>query len=56
MTFTGKKDILERLTQDLDPSMSSVTLRKQRIFVLYSLGGTGKTHIMAKFVDEFGGQ
>ena len=55
-TFTGRKDILERLAKDLDPSISSVALRKQRIFVLYGLGGTGKTQIMAKFVDDFGDQ
>jgi hypothetical protein len=55
-TFTGRKDILKRLAQDLDPSISSVALRKQRIFVLYGLGGAGKTQIMAKFVDEFGDQ
>ena len=54
--FTGRKDILEQLAKDLNPSMSSVALRKQRIFVLYGLGGTGKTQIMAKFVDEFGEQ
>ena len=54
--FTGRKDILERLTRDLDPSISSVAIRKQRIFVLYGLGGTGKTQIMAKFVDECGDQ
>ena len=52
--FTGRNDILERLAQYLNPSISSVALRKQRIFVLYGLGGTGKTQIMAKFVDEFG--
>ena len=55
-TFTGRKDILKRLARDLNPSKSSVRLKKQRIFVLYGLGGTGKTQIMAKFVDEFGDQ
>jgi len=54
--FTGRKDILERLAQYLDLSISSVSLKKQRIFVLYGLGGTGKTQIMAKFVNEFGDQ
>jgi hypothetical protein len=54
--FTGMNDILERMTQYLNPSISSVTLKKQRIFVLYGLGGTGKTQIMAKFVNEFGDQ
>jgi hypothetical protein len=55
-TFTGRKDILKRLAQDLDPSISSVAIRKQRIFVLYGLGGAGKTQIMAKFVSECGDQ
>ena len=54
--FTGRKDILKRLAHNLDPSISSVALRKQRIFVLYGLGGTGKTQIMAKFVDDLGNQ
>ena len=54
--FTGRDDILEQLVQYLNPSTSSVALKKQRIFVLYGLGGTGKTQIMAKFVDQFGDQ
>ena len=54
--FTGRQDILERLARCLNPSISSVSLKIQRIFVLYGLGGTGKTQIMAKFVDEFGDQ
>jgi signal recognition particle GTPase len=52
--FTGRKDILERLRRFLDPSNSSVILKMQRIFVLYGLGGAGKTQIMSKFVIEFG--
>jgi signal recognition particle GTPase len=52
--FTGRKDILERLAQFLDPSKPSVILKRQRIFVLYGLGGGGKTQIMAKFVIDFG--
>jgi hypothetical protein len=54
--FTGRTDILQRLAKYLNPSISSVTLKKQRIFVLYGLGGTGKTQIMAKFVNELGDQ
>jgi hypothetical protein len=52
--FTGRKDILERLARWLDPSTPSVVLKLLRIFVLYGLGGAGKTQIMAKFVIEFG--
>ena len=54
--FTGRQDILQQLAQYLDPTKSSVVLKKQRIFVLHGLGGAGKTQIMAKFVDEFGDQ
>jgi signal recognition particle GTPase len=52
--FTGRKDILERLARFLDPSNPSVILKRQRVFVLYGLGGGGKTQIMAKFVIELG--
>jgi hypothetical protein len=52
--FTGRKDILERLARFLDPTKPSVILKTQRVFVLYGLGGGGKTQIMAKFVIEFG--
>jgi predicted AAA+ superfamily ATPase len=52
--FTGREDILERLARWLDPSKPSMVLKMQRIFVLYGLGGAGKTQIMAKFVIECG--
>jgi hypothetical protein len=54
--FTGRKHILEKLARFLDPSKPSAILRRQRIFVLYGLGGAGKTQIMIKFVIEFGDQ
>ena len=54
--FTGREDILHQMARYLDPTKTSVTLKKQRIFVLHGLGGAGKTQIMAKFVDEFGDQ
>jgi hypothetical protein len=52
--FTGRKDILEQIARFLDPSNPSIILKLQRIFVLYGLGGGGKTQIMAKFVIDFG--
>jgi hypothetical protein len=52
--FMGRKDILECLARFLDPSKPSVILKLQRIFVLYGLGGGGKTQIMAKFIIDFG--
>ena len=54
--FTGRQDILERLRRCFDRLASSVSLKKQRVFVLYGLGGTGKTQIMLRFVDEFSDQ
>jgi hypothetical protein len=54
--FTGRRDVLQKLAEYFDPSNSSVALRRQRVFILYGLGGTGKTQIMAKFVNDFGDQ
>jgi hypothetical protein len=54
--FTGRKHILEQLARFLDPSKPSMSFKRQRIFVLYGLGGAGKTQIMIKFVIEFGDQ
>jgi flagellar biosynthesis GTPase FlhF len=54
--FTGRKPMLEKLARFLDPSKPSMVLKRQRIFVLYGLGGAGKTQIMIKFVIEFGDQ
>jgi predicted GNAT family acetyltransferase len=50
----GRKDILDKLAGFLDPSMPSMVLKIQRVFVLYGLGGGGKTQIMVKFVIDFG--
>ena len=51
--FTGRKAILGHIAQCFNPSATS---EKQRIFVLYGLGGSGKTQLMLKFVEEFGDQ
>jgi hypothetical protein len=50
--FTGRTDILHRLDDFLVPSETSVGLGKQRVFVLYGLGGVGKSQIGLKFVEE----
>ena len=52
--FIGREDALDQLSDYFDPTNSSVTLKTQRIFVLYGLGGAGKTQIMAKFVNDHG--
>jgi tetratricopeptide (TPR) repeat protein len=50
--FTGRRDALERLDNFFVPSETSVGLGKQRVFVLYGLGGVGKSQICLKFVEE----
>ena len=50
--FKGRKNILESLHRWFVPSPTSVESGKQRRFVLYGLGGGGKTQIALKFVKE----
>jgi hypothetical protein len=50
--FTGRTDILQRLDTFFVPSENSVGLGKQRVFVLYGLGGVGKSQISLKFVED----
>jgi hypothetical protein len=49
--FTGREDILKQL--DGYFSLEGPDKEKQHIFVLYGLGGAGKTQIALKFVDMF---
>jgi hypothetical protein len=49
--FTGREDILKHL--DGYFSLDGPDKEKQHIFVLYGLGGAGKTQIALKFVDMF---
>jgi hypothetical protein len=50
--FTGRKDILLQLHECFTSSPTSVESAKQRRFVLYGIGGGGKTQIALKFVKE----
>ena len=50
--FTGRKDILEQLHKCFPISPTSVESAKQRRFVLYGLGGGGKTQVALKFIKE----
>jgi hypothetical protein len=52
IVFTGRKDIISQLHQYFTPSSTSAKPAKQRRFVLYGLGGAGKTQIALKFVEE----
>ena len=50
--FTGRADILSQLDEYFCASPTSFDLGKQRVFVLYGLGGAGKSQIAFKFVEQ----
>ena len=50
--FTGRKDILKQLHSCFPLSPTSIESAKQRRFVLYGLGGGGKTQVALKFIQE----
>jgi hypothetical protein len=54
--FTGRADILQRLDDFFVTPKTSVRLGKQRVFVLYGLGGVGKSQIAFKFIEEHSDQ
>ena len=48
--FTGREDIIEKLKNHFAPQEQGNTHRKY--FLLYGMGGIGKTQICLKFVEE----
>ena len=52
--FTGREDILERLRNHFVPQNEGDRCRKS--FLLYGMGGIGKTQICLKFVEEMAGR
>ena len=48
--FTGREDILEKLKHHFAPQDQRNTQRKY--FLLYGMGGIGKTQICLKFVED----
>ncbi|KAF8224846.1 hypothetical protein L208DRAFT_1122411, partial [Tricholoma matsutake] len=50
--FTGRNDVLLQLHKCFPPSPTSVESAQQRRFILYGLGGGGKTQIAFKFIKE----
>jgi hypothetical protein len=47
--FTGREDILS----ELDRYFASSNVEMQQVFVLYGLGGGGKTQIALRFIEKF---
>ena len=50
--FTGRIDILNKLSTYFSETTASVACATQRVFVLFGMGGAGKTQIALKFVNE----
>ncbi|KAL9047126.1 MAG: hypothetical protein Q9214_000217 [Letrouitia sp. 1 TL-2023] len=50
--FTGRKDIFVRLEESILASGTHETSQVQKRFVLYGLGGSGKTQFCLKFVQD----
>ena len=48
--FTGREDILKRLKDHFAPQAEGDQCRKS--FLLYGMGGIGKTQICLKFVEK----
>ena len=51
--FTGREDILERLRDHF--ALRDEGERCRKSFLLYGMGGIGKTQICLKFVEEMAG-
>jgi hypothetical protein len=51
--FIGRVDILLQLEEYFFPGQASTAKEEQHIFVLYGLGGAGKTQIALTFIDKF---
>jgi Cdc6-like AAA superfamily ATPase len=50
--FTGRQSILQKLDKFFSPRPSGS--QKRRTFVLYGMGGAGKTQTALKFVEDHG--
>ena len=50
--FTGRDEYLEVIKASFDFPKTSAELKRQRRFVLYGMGGIGKTQLALKFLDE----
>ena len=50
-TFVGREDYLQRLHDFFAPALADP--RRRRVFLLYGLGGVGKTQICLKFLEEY---
>ena len=50
--FSGREKDLKQMEESFDFSKTSMELKKQCRFVLYGVGGIGKTQLALKFIDQ----
>ena len=49
--FTGRTEVIAKLKKHFSTNLND-TVQKRRSFLLYGMGGIGKTQICLKFVEE----
>lgn len=52
LDFIGQDDIIGTLQKALEPEQNSLSMVKQKRFVLHGIGGSGKTQISAKYAQD----
>ena len=50
--FSGREKDLKQMKESFNFPYTSTELRKQRRFVLYGIGGIGKTQLALRFIDQ----
>jgi hypothetical protein len=50
--FTGRQDIYQRIKKVCLPAGPTTAQLQQKRYVLYGLGGSGKTQLCLKFAEE----
>ena len=53
--FTGRTEVIIKLKKYFSTDAND-TVQKRRFFLLYGMGGIGKTQILLKFVEEMSDQ
>jgi KaiC/GvpD/RAD55 family RecA-like ATPase len=54
--FTGQRDIITRLKEHFLSDLSHGEFPQRKYFVLYGMGGIGKSQICLKFIEEMSDQ
>ena len=50
--FSGRERDLKQMEESFELPKTSMELKKQRRFILYGVGGIGKTQLALKFIDQ----